>query len=103
MDIENIKDFLLQKQKDGASAQTRNLFLNAIKFFYRNVIKTNQKIDIRSAKRKKKLPVILSRNEIEKVIKATKNTKHKLLLSLAYRVKATAIYTPIPLFIKINK
>ncbi len=50
LDIENIKDFLLQKQKDGASAQTRNLFLNAIKFFYRNVIKTNQKIDIWSAK-----------------------------------------------------
>jgi len=84
LNIENIKDFLLQVQKEGVSAQTRNLFLNAIKFFYRNVINDNKKIDIRSAKKSKKLPVILSRNEIEKVLEVTKNTKHKLLLSLAY-------------------
>ncbi|GAH97274.1 unnamed protein product [marine sediment metagenome] len=49
--------------------------------------------------------MILGNNwtKMNTAIKATKNTKHKLLLSLAYRVKATAIYTPIPLFIKINK
>lgn len=84
LDIENIKDFLLASKKKGASAQTRNLFLNAIKFYYRNVVKTNQKIDIRSAKRERKLPVVLSRNEIKKLIEVTKNTKHKLSLSLAY-------------------
>ena len=84
LDIDNIKDFLLYSQKKGVSAQTRNLFLNAIKFFYRNVIKTNEKIDIQSAKKNKSLPVVLSRNEIEKTLEITKNTKHKLLLSLAY-------------------
>lgn len=83
LDIDSIKDFLLQSQRRNTSAQTRNLFLNAIKFFYRNVIKASDQIDIRSAKKNKSLPVVLSRNEIEKVFRI-KNAKHRLLLSLAY-------------------
>jgi len=84
LDIDNIKDFLLYKQKRGASVQTRNLFLNAIKFFYRDVIKSRQKVDIRSAKKPKRLPIVLSKDEIDKILKATKNKKYKILLSLAY-------------------
>ena len=84
LNIENIKDFLLFCQNKDTSVQTRNLFLNAIKFFYKNVMNVGENINIRSAKKSQKLPVILSRGEIEKVLKATKNTKHKLLLSLAY-------------------
>ncbi|MBU0999040.1 tyrosine-type recombinase/integrase [Patescibacteria group bacterium] len=84
LDIENIKDFLLFCENKSVSAQTRNLFLNAIKFYYRNVVKVASKIDIRSAKKKKNLPVVLSRNEIEKILETAKNTKHRLLLSLAY-------------------
>ncbi len=81
---ENIKNFLLDAKKKGISARTRNLYLNAIKFYYRNVVKTSQKIDIQSAKKTKSLPVVLSRNEIKKLIKQTTNIKHRLLLSLAY-------------------
>lgn len=81
---ESIKSFLLNTKKRGVSAQTRNLFLNAIKFYYRNVLKTSQKVNIQSAKKTKSLPVVLSRNEIKKLIKKTKNKKHRLLLSLVY-------------------
>ncbi|MHB8281103.1 MAG: tyrosine-type recombinase/integrase [Candidatus Humimicrobiaceae bacterium] len=84
LDTNNIRNFLLQNHEKDISAQTRNLFLNAIKFFYREIVKTNQKISIQSAKKNKSLPVILSKDEIEKIIETTKNTKHKLLLSLAY-------------------
>ena len=84
LNIESIKDFLLWAEKGNISPQTRNLFLSAIKFYYRNVVKANGKIEIRSAKKNKSLPVVLSRGEIGKILKAIKNTKHKLLLSLAY-------------------
>jgi len=47
-------------------------------------LKNLQKIEIQSAKRPIKLPVVLSRNEIEKILQTIINTKHKLLLSLAY-------------------
>lgn len=84
LDTENIKDFLLSCQNKGVSAQTRNLFLNAIKFYYRNVVNVSGKIEIRSAKKSKSLPVVLSRNEIKEILEATVNLKHRLLLSLAY-------------------
>ncbi|MBD3282285.1 MAG: tyrosine-type recombinase/integrase [Candidatus Portnoybacteria bacterium] len=84
LDQENIRSFLLHCEQKYVSPQSRNLFLNAIKFYYRNVAKEQQKINIQSAKKQKSLPVILSRNEINKIIASPKNPKHKLILSLAY-------------------
>ncbi len=81
---ENIRDFLLHCEKKHISPQSRNLFLNSIKFYYRNVVKNPQKIEIQSAKKPKSLPTVLSRSEITKIFESLKNAKHKLLLSLAY-------------------
>ena len=41
-------------------------------------------IDIRFAKKSKKLPIVLSRDEINGLINSISNHKHKLLVSLAY-------------------
>jgi len=79
-----IEEFLLEKHKKKQSPQTINLALNAVKFLYKNVLKDSQKIDLKFAKRSKKLPVVLSRNEIEKIIEATSNVKYKLMISLGY-------------------
>lgn len=84
IDEENVKRFLLNKQDKNYSSQTINLYLNSIKFFYREVLKTTQKINLKFAKRSKKLPVVLSGEEIKSIIEITKNLKHKLLISLAY-------------------
>jgi len=84
LDVENIKKFLLRKQKTKVSPQTINLYLNAIKFFYREIVKSPEKVSLKFAKKIKKLPVILSRNEIEKIISDISNAKHKLLLALSY-------------------
>ena len=79
-----VKSFLLKRQEKGNSPQTINLALNAIKFFYREVMKSQDKIDLKFAKTNKKLPVILSRTEIEKIISNIGNNKHRLMVSLAY-------------------
>ena len=84
IDEGKIKQFLLNKQDRDYSSQTVNLYLNAIKFFYREVLKTLQKINLKFAKRNKKLPIILSREEIKNIIDAIRNPKHKLIISLAY-------------------
>jgi len=84
IDEENIKQFLLNKQSKNYSSQTINLYLNAIKFFYREVLKIPQKINLKFAKRNKKLPIVLSREEIKSIINLIKNPKHKLIISLAY-------------------
>jgi len=83
-DREHIKKYLLAKQEKGYSPQTINLHLNAIRFYYYKVAKSYKKIDLQFAKRSKKLPVVLSRKEIARLIKTIVNRKHKLLISLAY-------------------
>jgi len=81
---DKIKQFLLNKQDKNYSSQTINLYLNAIKFFYREVLKIPQKISLKFAKRSRKLPVVLSRKEIKNIIDVIGNSKHKLIISLAY-------------------
>ncbi|MFA5737165.1 MAG: site-specific tyrosine recombinase/integron integrase [Candidatus Paceibacterota bacterium] len=84
LNINKIKKFLLKKQENNYSPQTINLYLNAIKFFYREILKNYTKIDIKFAKRSKKLPIVLSREEINQIINTIKNNKHRLLIALSY-------------------
>lgn len=83
-DVANIKKYLLEKQDRGISSQTINLYLQAIKHFYREIFKSEISIDIKFAKTASKLPVVLSRMEIEKVMENISNAKHRLMVSLAY-------------------
>lgn len=84
LDIDNIRNFLLKMQVRGYAPQTINLHLNAIKFFYREVLKNPVIIKLKFSKRSQRLPVVLSRNEVSKIISMLNNFKHKLMLSLAY-------------------
>jgi site-specific recombinase XerD len=79
-----VEEFLLDKHRRKQSPQTVNLAINAVKFFYSEVLKDPQKIDLKFAKRNKKLPVVLSRAEIERIIQAADNPKYKLMISLGY-------------------
>lgn len=79
-----VEEFLLDKHNRKQSPQTINLALNAIKFLYAEVLKDPQRIDLKFAKRDKKLPIVLSHVEIEEIIQATENAKYKLMISLGY-------------------
>lgn len=84
VDIEFIKQYLLSKKDKGVSAQTLNQNLQAINFFCRNVLKFYGKIDIRFAKTPSKLPIVLSREEIQIILRIINNPKHKLLIAFSY-------------------
>lgn len=79
-----IKRFLYQKQQKSLAASTLNLYLNAIKFYFSQIQHHPQKLNLRFAKKPKRNPVVLSRGEIQKLIMTIKNSKHRLLISLAY-------------------
>lgn len=83
-DEEVIRRFLLSKHEKGYSPQSVNLYLNAIKYYYRDVLRLEVGINIRFAKRSNRLPVVLSRDEIARVLMAIKNVKHRALVALAY-------------------
>jgi len=75
---------LLNKHRRKQSPQTINLALNSVKFFYREVLKDPQKIDLKFAKGSQKLPIVLSRREIDNIIASTENAKYRLMISLGY-------------------
>ncbi len=84
LDVDLIKRFLLEKKDLGYAPETLNLHLNALKFFYRHIAGVEAKIPIKFARRNKKLPVVLAKSEILKIIMASRNIKHRLVIALAY-------------------
>lgn len=84
IDVENIRSFLLSERKRGLSANTVNLLLNAIKFFYKQVLHCKTPIKIRFAKRPRSTPITLTKNQIFAIISQIPNHKYKLIIALAY-------------------
>ncbi|MBT6068452.1 tyrosine-type recombinase/integrase [Candidatus Peregrinibacteria bacterium] len=78
-----VKLFLLE-ELDGQSGSTLNLYLSAIKFFYRQVAKVDFFVDMKFVRTRKKLPVVLSRCEIMRCLESLVNRKHRLMIALAY-------------------
>jgi len=59
--------------------------LNAIKFYFEQVLHREKFFfDIPRPKKKKTLPIVLSKRDIEKILEATDNSKHKLMLKMCY-------------------
>ncbi len=93
-----IKTFMEKQLAKGNSPQTVNLKMNALKFFYRDVCATKENLQvIKPVKKNRALPVILSKQEIQKILEHVSNKKHHLLLSLSYgaglRVSETVALT----------
>lgn len=81
---QDVKDYLLYLKARGLSNTSLNLAISALKFYFEQVLKRKLFFSIVRPKREKYLPVVLSKEEIVKLIDLTVNLKHKLLLSLMY-------------------
>lgn len=78
---EQIKDWLLTFQ----TINTRNHKLCAVKSFYEITVGMHLKLEkIPYSKKDKKLPIILSVDEIQRMFTACENLKHKAILALLY-------------------
>ena len=73
----------LDKEKDYSSS-SMNLAISAIRFFYREVLKSDIVDEQHRPRQDKKLPMVLSKAEIAEVLRKEKNPKHRLLLMLVY-------------------
>ena len=79
----DIKRYLafLEETKQQAAA-TLNYNLSAFKFFYRNVLQRATVTEQKRPRQDKRLPVVLSKYEVKKMIESEPNTKHRLLLMI---------------------
>jgi len=75
--------FLVMERNVSESYQ--NIAINAIKFYYERVLGGQRKIYlVERPRREKKLPIVLSGDEVAAVLNCTENIKHKALLMLIY-------------------
>ncbi|MEK6830730.1 MAG: site-specific tyrosine recombinase/integron integrase [Nanoarchaeota archaeon] len=77
----SVKDYI-QKEIKRKEPSSISHDISTITFFFKNVL--NKKIWIPRPKRNRKLPEILTKEEIRKLIEFTLNIKHKLILKLLY-------------------
>ena len=75
--------FFLLTYSNKSKSTMRSVYF-ALKFFYENVLdeKFDEKLPV--SKKKMKLPVVLGRNEIERMIAVTDNIRHKLIIMVLY-------------------
>lgn len=83
---QQLKDYVLQRiSSEGISTSMINQYISAFKIMQVDVLKRNwEQIQIKRPRRVKRLPVVLSIDEVEKLIAATRNLKHRAIIMLAY-------------------
>lgn len=77
--------YLSGMMQRGLLSATGNTMVNALKFYYRDVLKrTGWELELPRPKSEKQLPSVLTKEEVTRLFNVVENSKHKLLLMLTY-------------------
>jgi len=83
----DIKDYLLYfAEKKRFATSTLNQAINALKFYYGSMLKKRFMYEVKRPRKDKKLPIVLSQEEVAKILSSVDNIKHKAILMLTYSV-----------------
>lgn len=81
---EDVVAFMAYKHESGAGSATLSLIHAALKYFFHEHLKQNIVEDIKIPKKAKKLPVVLTRDEIKDLMKALPAGKPRLMGEFLY-------------------
>ena len=82
---EDVTEFIANMEKSrDCSSSSMNIAISAVKFFFKYVLKNDEISEHHRPRHDKTLPMVLSKEEIVKVLGLEKNPKHRLLLMLVY-------------------
>lgn len=81
---EDIVNFLAKKKESGATNATLALVFSSLKFFTKNYLKMKAMEDIKAPKKAKKLPTVLTQDEVAALIKAAKGKRTRLVVEFLY-------------------
>ena len=80
---DDLKLFIAEKLSDHSSMSII-LFLAAIRYSFSTILKKDITLSIKRPKREKRLPSVLTKEEIKKLIDSSETSKSKLMISLMY-------------------
>ncbi len=88
MGEQEIRDFLLYLSQDQkADPYVVKAYLSALKFLYRHTLKRPEVVqNIPNPKLPKRMPVVLSRQEVLDIVGAVRHLKHKAIIATTYGV-----------------
>ena len=81
-DVRNYLSYLVEEKNVSTSAL--NSTISALKFYYGIILKRGFVYEIKRPRKDKKLPVVLSKEEVVKIFSNVNNIKHKVILMLVY-------------------
>ncbi len=82
---QEIRGYLSYQVSLGRSDSMLNQIINSIKFYFESVMgMPNRFYEIERPQKREKLPEVLSKEEIKKILFNTKNFKHRCILSTIY-------------------
>jgi site-specific recombinase XerD len=82
---EDLRRFQLHLAEQGTSSMTINATITGLRFFFEITLGRGELMTMMSAVREpQKLPVVLSREEVARLLAAVRNPKHRAALSVAY-------------------
>ena len=81
----DVRDYIVRTSGDRVSVGYQRQIIAALSFLFERVLKDPRPVrGIPLPERDRKLPVVLSRDEVRRILAATTNPKHRLALSLTY-------------------
>lgn len=80
-DVRLFLESLSEKDKAGS---TMNVYHMALRFLFENALEKRMWIDIKYSKTPRRLPEVLSKDEVKRLIDSIKNFKHQLMICFMY-------------------
>ncbi|ALM09271.1 recombinase [Sediminicola sp. YIK13] len=81
----DVRTYILKLVQEDKSNSYINSAINSIKFYYESVLgMPNRFYEIERPRKEKKLPKVLSKDDVLNIIEHTNNLKHKCIVSLLY-------------------
>ncbi|MDO8428355.1 MAG: tyrosine-type recombinase/integrase [Candidatus Diapherotrites archaeon] len=88
IDHDIVIGFLAKKRNSGVNSSTLALVYSSLKFFFKTVLNNKCLEEIKRPKKSKKLPIVLSREELTRLFSVVSNTRNRLMLEFMYSTGA---------------
>lgn len=83
IDEDDVKLYMAENFENSASSSII-VFLSAIRYAYTNILKKDITAGIKRPKREKRIPEVLTKDEIKKLFASIENKKTRLMIQMAY-------------------
>lgn len=80
----DVTDYLDKLVARGITGNSLNVHFNALRFVLINILNKHWLLRVKFSRTAKKLPVVLSKEEVFRLINVIDNAKHKLMIKLLY-------------------